>query len=148
PIAKGSGSVTSFSQADGFIAIGAQIESVANDTPVAVQRIGRARRLADLVIMGSHCVGLDMIIERLAGEGLLVKALNIGSTGGLAAAKRGECDVAPIHLMHPTSGEYNRPFLTADLELLPGYRRLQGMVFRRGDRRFERPSLETALAAA
>jgi putative molybdopterin biosynthesis protein len=147
PVAKGSGSVTSFSQADGFIAIGAQIESVANDTPVAVQRIGRARRLADLVIMGSHCVGLDLIIERLAAEGLLVKALNIGSTGGLAAAKRGECDVAPVHLMDPTTGEYNHPFLTADLELLPGYRRLQGIVFCHGDRRFEGRPLETAMTA-
>src|SRR5262249_3049732 len=65
PIAKGSGSVTSFSQADGFIAIGAHIECVTHNTPVAVQRIGRARRLADIVIMGSHCVGLDIIIERL-----------------------------------------------------------------------------------
>jgi putative molybdopterin biosynthesis protein len=148
PIAKGSGSVTSFSQADGFISIGAQIESVATDTPVAVQRIGRARQLADLLVMGSHCVGLDLIIERLATEGLLVKALNIGSTGGLAAAKRGECDVAPIHLMDPTTGTYNRPFLTADLDLLPGYRRLQGVVFRNGDRRFEGRSLNSAMAAA
>src|SRR5215468_10918023 len=148
PIAKGSGSVTSFSQADGFIAIGAQIESVASDTPVAVQRIGRARQLADLVVMGSHCVGLDLIIERLAAEGLLVKALNIGSMGGLAAAKRGECDVAPIHLMDPTTGVYNRPFLTADLDLLRGYRRLQGIVFRNGDCRFEGRSLEIAMAAA
>ena len=147
PVAKGSGSVTSFSQADGFIAIGTQIESVASDAPVAVQRIGRARRFADLVIMGSHCVGLDLIIEPLAAEGLLIKALNIGSTGGLAAAKRGECDVAPVHLMEPTTGEYNRPFLTADLELLAGYRRLQGIVFCKGDRRFEGQSLETAMTA-
>ena len=147
PVAKGSGSVTSFSQADGFIAIGTQIESVASDAPVAVQRIGRARRFADLVIMGSHCVGLDLIIEPLAAEGLLIKALNIGSTGGLAAAKRGECDVAPVHLMEPTTGEYNRPFLTADLELLAGYRRLQGIVFCKGDHRFEGQSLETAMTA-
>ena len=43
--------------------------------------------------------------------------------GGLAAAKRGECDVAGIHLMNAASGEYNRPFLTDTLELVPGYRR-------------------------
>src|SRR5215467_1889928 len=148
PIAKGSGSVTSFSQADGFIAVGARVESVAPDTPVSVQRIGRARRLADLVIMGSHCIGLDIIIERLTTDGLLVKALNIGSMGGLAAAKRGECDVAPIHLMDPETSEYNRPFLTEELELLTGYRRLQGIVFRVGDRRFEGRSLEEAVAVA
>jgi putative molybdopterin biosynthesis protein len=148
PIAKGSGSVTSFSQADGFIAIGAQVESLAADTPVSVQRIGHASRLADLVIMGSHCIGLDIIIERLAAEGLLVKALNIGSTGGLVAVKRSECDVAPIHLMDPETGDYNRPFLTAELGLLRGYRRLQGIVFCMGDRRFEGRSVEDAVAVA
>jgi putative molybdopterin biosynthesis protein len=148
PIAKGSGSVTSFSQADGFIAVGRHVESLAADTLVAVQFIGRSRRLADLVIMGSHCIGLDLIIERLQAEGVAVKAMNIGSTGGLAAAKRGECDVAPIHLMDAATGRYNRPFLTAGLELIPGYRRLQGFVFRRGDVRFEGLSARDAIRAA
>ena len=40
PTAKGSGAVTAFSQADGFITIGRQVESVAAGTPVEVQRIG------------------------------------------------------------------------------------------------------------
>ncbi len=35
------------------------------------------------------------------------------------------------------SGEYNRPFLTPALDLIPGYGRLQGIVFRKGDERFE-----------
>ncbi len=148
PIAKGSGSVTSFSQADGFIAIEPQVESVAAETPVSVQLIGRSQRLADLVIIGSHCVGLDRIIERLQAEGLTVKAMSVGSTGGLAAAKRGECDVAPIHLMDPATGEYNAPLLSADLTLIPGYRRLQGIVFRKADRRFEGRSAQDSVAAA
>jgi putative molybdopterin biosynthesis protein len=147
PIGKGSGSVTAFSQADGFIAIGQHVESVAAGTPVEVQLIGEAH-LADLVVIGSHCVGLDVLIDRLQTEGVLVKALNVGSTGGLAAAKRGECDIAPMHLLDPNSGEYNRPFLSPELELVPGYRRLQGIVFRKGDARFEGRSLDDALAAA
>jgi putative molybdopterin biosynthesis protein len=147
PNAKGSGAVTAFSQADGFIAIAAQIESVAAGTPVEVQLIGHAH-LADLVIIGSHCVGLDLIIDRLQAEGIAVKALNVGSMGGLAAAKRGECDIAAIHLMDPETGEYNRPFLTPALALVPGYRRLQGIVYRKGDPRFEGRSLEDAIAIA
>jgi putative molybdopterin biosynthesis protein len=148
PIGKGSGSVTSFSQADGFIAIDRHAESVAADTPVSVQLIGRSRRLADLVIVGSHCVGLDLIIERLEAQGLAVKAMAVGSMGGLTAAKRGECDVAPIHLMDPATGEYNASFLSAELELVPGYRRLQGIVFRKGDPRFEGRSPPDAMAGA
>ncbi|HEY1258793.1 MAG TPA: molybdopterin biosynthesis protein [Stellaceae bacterium] len=147
PTAKGSGAVTAFSQADGFITIGQHVESVAAETPVEVQLIGPAR-LADLLIIGSHCVGLDLLIDRLTAEGISVKALNVGSMGGLAAARRGECDIAPVHLMDPATGEYNRPFLTPGLALFMGYRRLQGIVYRAGDPRFEGKSLEAAIATA
>jgi putative molybdopterin biosynthesis protein len=147
PIAKGSGSVTSFSQADGFITIDQHAESVAAGSAVEVQLIGGAHRLADLVIIGSHCVGLDVIAGRLQEEGISVKILNVGSMGGLAAAKRGECDIAPVHLMEPETGAYNRPFLTPEIALVPGYRRLQGIVFRQGDNRFEGRSPAEAIAA-
>jgi putative molybdopterin biosynthesis protein len=147
PNAKGSGAVTAFSQADGFISIGQHVESVPAGTPVEVRLIGGAR-LADLVIIGSHCIGLDILIDRLQAENISVKSLNVGSTGGLAAAKRGECDVAAIHLMDPETSEYNRPFLTPALELVPGYRRLQGIVYRKGDHRFEGHSVKDVIATA
>jgi len=147
PAGKGSGAVTAFSQADGFITIEQHAESVAAGTPVEVQLIGEAH-LADLVVIGSHCVGLDVLISRLQAEGISVKALNVGSTGGLAAARRGECDIAPIHLLDPDSGEYNRPFLTPELELVGGYRRLQGILYRKGDARFEGRSLDEAITVA
>jgi putative molybdopterin biosynthesis protein len=68
--------------------------------------------------------------------------------GGLSAAKRGECDIAGIHLMDAATGEYNRPFLTPDLDLIPGYRRMQGLVFRKDDTRFENRAAPDAVAAA
>ncbi len=148
PIAKGSGAVTSFSQADGFIAIAPDIEAVAAEAPVEVQLIGRSHRLADLVIIGSHCVGLDAIVTRLDAEGISTRLLNVGSTGGLAAARRGECDIAPIHLFDPETERYNDPFLTPQLELVSGYRRLQGIVYRRGDPRFEGRTIAEALSSA
>jgi putative molybdopterin biosynthesis protein len=149
PIAKGSGAVTAFGQADGFVAVGQHVEALPEGTQVEVQLIGRDARPADLVVIGSHCVGIDLLLGRLQREGYRVKLLNVGSTGGLAAAKRGECDIAPMHLMDPETGEYNRPFLDPALDLLPGYRRLQGMVFRPDDRRFSgRDSAADAVAAA
>ena len=148
PTTKGSGAVTAFGQADGFFKVPAQTESVGAGTEVRVTLIGAGHELADLVAIGSHCIGLDMLIGRLGAEGFAVKALSVGSMGGLAAAKRGECDLAGIHLMDPATGEYNRPFLDETLELVPGYGRMQGIVFRRGDARFEGRTIEACVAAA
>lgn len=149
PTAKGSGAVTAFAHADGFFAVPALTEAVPAGTPVEVRLIGAAAEPADLAIIGSHCVGLDRLIGHLDAEGIIVKALNVGSSGGLAAARRGECDIAGIHLMDPGTGEYNRPFLTEGLTLAPGYGRLQGVLFRPDDPRFAScRSAEAALDAA
>jgi putative molybdopterin biosynthesis protein len=149
PTAKGSGAVTGFAQADGFFAVPALTETVAAGTTVDVRLIGAGLQAADLVIIGSHCVGLDMLVGRLEAEGIRVKALAVGSMGGLAAAKRGECDVAGIHLMDPETGEYNTPYITEALTLTSGYGRLQGIVFRPDDERFaSRAGAVEAVAAA
>jgi len=130
PMGKGSGSVTAFSRADGFVRIPRNTEIVDADTEVEVTLIGRELTPADLVVVGSHCVGLDVLAGALADEGFTVKVLAVGSQGGLAAARRGECDVAPVHLLDSGSGVYNRPFLDPTSKLLPGYTRLQGVVTR------------------
>ena len=136
PTAKGSGAVTGFAQADGFFAVPALQEAVPAGTQVEVRLIGAGSRRADLVVIGSQDVGLDMLVGRLEAEGIAVKSLAVGSQGGLAAAKRGECDLAGIHLMDPATSTYNLPFLTESLLLVPGYGRLQGVVFRPDDSRF------------
>jgi len=137
PMGKGSGSVTTFSRADGFVTIGRHDEIVDAGTVVDVRLLGHDLRVAELVVIGSHCVGLDYLLGRLQDQGFRTKFLAVGSTGGLEAARRGECDLAGMHLLDPATGQYNRPFLSADLELIPGYGRMQGVVFRRRDERFE-----------
>ncbi len=148
PLAKGSGAVTAFARADGFVAVEPQAEVVPEGTTLSVRLIGRAVEPADLIVIGSHCVGLDALLGELVAEGLSVKALNVGSMGGLAAARRGECDLAPIHLLDEKTGTYNRPLLPPGVELIEGYRRMQGIVFRPGDARFEGRTAEEAGRAA
>jgi putative molybdopterin biosynthesis protein len=135
PMGKGSGSVTAFSRADGFVRIPRNTEIVEADSEIAVTLVGRELAVADLVVIGSHCVGLDAIAAALAGDGFSVKVMAVGSQAGLAAARRGECDAAPIHLLDPASQTYNRPFLDESLRCLPGYTRLQGVVTRSDETR-------------
>ncbi len=148
PMGKGSGSVTAFSRADGFVTIPRQQEYLDAGTVVDVRLLGRGLRPADLVVIGSHCVGLDFLLGRLQERGIRAKFLAVGSTGGLAAARRGECDLAGIHLLDPQTSTYNKPFLTPDLVLLRGYGRLQGVLFRPGDPRFEGHTVPEAVAQA
>lgn len=148
PIGKGSGAVSSFSQADGFVTVEAGQEQVAAGTPVMVQLLSARHEAADFIAIGSHCVGLDVILGQMQRDGYSTKAMHVGSMGGIAAVRRGECDVAGIHLMDPASGEYNRPFVEPGMELVTGYGRLQGFVFREDDERFnDCESIDQAVAA-
>lgn len=148
PMGQGSGSVTTFSRADGFTTIGRHEEIVTAGTMIDVQLLGRELQLADLVVIGSHCIGFDYLLGELQRSGLRSKFIAVGSTGGLDAAKRGECDIAGVHLLDPQSNEYNRPFLNGALDLVRGYGRLQGIVFRPGDVRFEGRAVQDAIANA
>lgn len=148
PMGKGSGSVTTFSKADGFIVIPRQREYLEAGEAVEVHLLDATVRPADLVVIGSHCTGLDYLLSALHAVGISSKFLAVGSTGGLEAAKRGECDLAGMHLLDPATDEYNQPFLTDTLTLIQGYGRLQGVVFRPGDKRFAGRTIDEAVAVA
>ncbi|MBX3438182.1 MAG: molybdopterin biosynthesis protein [Planctomycetaceae bacterium] len=151
PMGKGSGSVTTFSQADGFITIDQHTEILHEGSAVHVTLLDESIAPADLSLVTSHCVGLDRVLSRVQQRGFTVKTMHVGSTGALAAAKRGECDVAGIHLLDPATGDYNRPYVEAaggNVKLVPGYGRMQCLVFREGDQRFHGKSALDALAAA
>ena len=148
PSAKGSGAVTSFSQADGFIEIDALASALDADTNARVTLIGQAAKAPDLVIMGSHDVALDVVVGVLGERGFSARTIAVGSQGGVNAALRGECDVAPVHLVDPDTGVYNKHLLAPGLSLVKGWKRMQGVLFRRGDKRFEGKTAQQAAETA
>jgi len=148
PTGKGSGAVTSFSQADGFLEIDALASALDAGTSAQVTLIGSAAHAPDLVITGSHDVALDVVVGALADRGFSARTLAIGSLGGVAAATRSECDIAPVHLIDPDSGQYNVHLATPGLRLVRGWERMQGILFRPGDKRFEGRRAQDALKGA
>ena len=148
PTGKGSGAVTSFSQTDGFLEIDALASALDAGTSAQVTLIGSATHAPDLVIMGSHDVALDVVVGALADRGFSARTLAIGSLGGVAAATRSECDIAPVHLIDPDSGQYNVHLVTPGLRLVRGWERMQGILFRPGDKRFEGRRAQDALKGA
>ncbi|MDO8534466.1 MAG: molybdopterin biosynthesis protein [Xanthobacteraceae bacterium] len=148
PIAKGSGAVTTFSEADGFLEVDALSAYLDAGSRAQVTLLGKAARIPDLVVTGSHCVALDAVLGKLAEAGLSARRIAVGSLGGVAAARRGECDLAPVHLLDPATGTYNEHLVEPGLLLVRGWHRMQGIVFRAGDQRFEGRKPAEALKAA
>ena len=148
PTAKGSGAVTSFSQADGFFEIDALAGALDAGTRARVTLIGDAAAMPDLVVMGSNDMALDVVVGKLAEQGLSVRTIAVGSQGGVTAATRGECDLAPVHLVDATTGAYNTHLLRPGLALVKGWQRMQGFVHRAGDTRFEGGSAADAVKNA
>ena len=148
PTGKGSGAITSFAQADGFLTIDALADHMPAGARTQVTLFTPHVRIPDLVVIGSHCTGLDAAVAPLARAGLSVRMIPVGSMGGVAVARRGECDFAPLHLLDEKSETWNAPYLGEGMRLVPGWRRMQGVVYRRGDARFEGRSAQDAIAAA
>jgi putative molybdopterin biosynthesis protein len=98
--------------------------------------------------MGSNDMALDIVVGKLAEQGLSVRTIAVGSLGGVTAASRGECDIAPVHLVDPATGAYNTHLLQPGLALVKGWQRMQGFVHRSGDARFEGRSAAEAIKAA
>lgn len=148
PIGKGSGSVTTFSQADGFITIPQHGEMLEASSSVEVTLLDEELQAPDLVVIGSHCVGLDYLIGQLRRQGITTTTMAVGSQGGIAAAKREECDIAGCHLLDPATNMYNQPFVPDNCVLIPGYARRQCLVYRPDDPRLKSlSSVEDAVAA-
>lgn len=146
PIGKGSGSVTTFSHADGFVRIKQYVELLEADTEVDVQLISQDTKAAELVIIGSHCMGLDLIISLLKLQGIQVRFMSTGSSAGLNAVKKGQCDITGMHLFDPVRQSYNQHCITTDLSLVRGYCRQQGLVFRQDDTRFTGTSAKNLIS--
>ncbi len=138
-ISKGSGSISAFCRADGFVAVPQQQERIEASEAVEVVPMGAATHPADLVIAGSHCTGLELIAEYLHAQGLRIQLVALGSQGGLRNAASELCDVAPIHLYDRQTCTYNRTFVPDNCRLIRGYQRMQGLLFRRDDPRFSAP---------
>jgi len=139
PIIASSGATSALAKADGYVVISEDDEYVDAGEEVMV-RLFPGERRPDLVIMGSHCPGLDILLQLLyRQDGMQAKTANIGSQGGFAAVSRGEADIAGAHLLDPKTMSYNAPYLAqyglGGGCILKGYRRLQGIMVPRGNPR-------------
>ncbi|MBW6470668.1 MAG: molybdopterin biosynthesis protein [Methanosarcinaceae archaeon] len=129
PADKGSGAITTLSDADGFIEIRPEVEFMDAGTSVNVTLFGDAVR-PDILFVGGTCPAID-VLEDLTG--LRIRTIGTGSSSGLTAIANGTADIAGVN-MPDASGEYNIPIIKrmglSDVVLIKGYKREQGLIVR------------------
>ena len=122
PLPRGAGTVTSITQADGIIRVGADLEGVRPDQRVEVELL---RPLAEIerniVVVGSHDLCLDVIADLLHQQqtGLSLSSSHVGSLAGIMAIKNGRCHLAGSHLLNPEDGSYNTSYIKKYLGEVP-----------------------------
>jgi putative molybdopterin biosynthesis protein len=141
PLPRGSGIITSLTQADGIIQIPTLSEGLNENEEVEVELLRPAEQILNTVVLvGSHDLSLD-ILANLLGRfypPIFLSSHAVGSLGGILAIKNGICHVAGSHLLDPETGEYNFPYIHTylngiDLKLINLVFREQGLIVQRGN---------------
>ena len=140
PLARGAGAAMSLVRADGFCVIPLHSEGVEAGDTVQVE-LYRPMEEVDhtAVAIGSHDLILDVIADLMPDQfpGQLLSSTHVGSMAGLMALRRGECHIAPTHLLDEETGEYNLPILRqmfgSGVTLVKGVGRTQGIMVKKGN---------------
>lgn len=136
PVPTGSEAISTLSRADGYVEMEELRELIEEGETVRVKLF--TDRIADISMIGSHCIGLELIMAEMRRRGFHIKSVFVGSSGGFKAIARGEADLAGVHAFDPETMEYNVPFMRKfSIEdkaiLIRGYKRIQGLIVARGN---------------
>lgn len=134
PLTGGAGVTMSLVKADGIVTIPRNTEGVEGGETVDVKLLKPISKIKDtLVSIGSHDLIMDVISDMTK-----LSSGHVGSMGGILAMKRGECHIAPIHLLDLETGEYNisyvkKYFPNEKMAIIKGVKRIQGFIVNKGN---------------
>jgi len=134
PLSSGAGVTMSLVKADGIAIIPQSLEGVDAGSPIDVRVLKPLSQIKEtLVSIGSHDIIMDILADMMR-----LTSGHVGSMGGILAMRRGECHIAPIHLLDMDTGEYNvsyvkKYFKGQKMALIKGVRRHQGFIVEKGN---------------
>lgn len=139
PLSRGAGAAMSLVRSDGFCIIPQNSEGVEANETVSVRLVRPKNELEKTIVsIGSHDMILDIIndISAIRGDGFQLSSSHTGSLAGLMSLKKGECHLAPVHLLSP-DGTYNaasvKKMIKEPAALIKGVTRIQGIMVPKGN---------------
>ncbi len=135
PLSRGAGITMSLVNADAIVEVPREYEGYPAGSEVPLYMLKPWEEISErLVSIGSHDLLMDIINEIMIRNGSSgLSSTHSGTMGGVMAVKRGECHIAPVHVLNPENGVYNTHLLKqylADNEvvIVKGIKRVQGLI--------------------
>ncbi|MGL4607351.1 MAG: molybdopterin biosynthesis protein [Eubacteriaceae bacterium] len=141
PLDRGAGVTMSLVNADGILKVPKNVEGYEAGEKVTLELLRPLEEIENTVVsIGSHDVLMDIIGDQMhKDKGMSsLSSAHVGSLGGIMAIKKGECHVAPVHLLDEATGIYNIAYLNRYLKdkevvLVRGVKRTQGLIIAKGN---------------
>lgn len=141
PLNRGAGVTMSLVRADGVLKIPKTVEGIEAGEKIEVELLKDYRSIENTIVsIGSHDIIMDIISNEmnLKSKGMSLSSAHVGSLGGIMASRRGECHIAPIHLLDNNTGVYNVAYVkkylgNKKMALIKGVKRIQGLMVREGN---------------
>lgn len=141
PLTRAAGVTMSLVKADGLLVVPPDQLGYEQGDVVDVELLKSVEEIDTAVVFnGSHDLTIDILSSFLRNEskGAKIISSHVGSMAGIMAIRKGEAQLAGIHLLDPDTKEYNRSYVQRflagqEVVLYPFLKRKQGWMLPKGN---------------
>jgi putative molybdopterin biosynthesis protein len=141
PLTRAAGVTMSYVRADGLLIVPANIIGYEQGDLAEVELLRPLEEIKNAIVFcGSHDLTIDLLSSQLkrARTDMKIVSSHVGSMAGIMAIRKGEAHVAGIHLLDPSTKEYNISYVNKllagqDVVLYPFLKRKQGWILPKGN---------------
>ncbi|TWD99534.1 molybdopterin molybdochelatase [Neobacillus bataviensis] len=141
PLTRAAGVTMSYVRADGLLIVPPHISGYEQGDTAEVELLRPLEEIKNAIVFnGSHDLTIDLLSSQLKRERTEMKIVSshVGSMAGIMAIRKGEAHVAGIHLLDPSTKQYNISYVNKfladqDVVLYPFLKRKQGWILPHGN---------------
>ncbi|WP_223595226.1 molybdopterin biosynthesis protein [Neobacillus bataviensis] len=141
PLTRAAGVTMSYVRADGLLIVPPNVIGYEQGDTAEVELLRPLGEIEKAIVFsGSHDMTIDLLsseLKRVRNDMKIVSS-HVGSMAGIMAIRKGEAHVAGIHLLDPSTKQYNISYVRKivaglDIVLYPFLKRKQGWILPKGN---------------
>ncbi|MFJ7725955.1 molybdopterin biosynthesis protein [Neobacillus sp. NPDC097160] len=141
PLTRAAGVTMSYVRADGLLIVPPSVIGYEQGDTAEVELLRPLEEIQNAIVFcGSHDLTIDLLSSELkrARTEMKIVSSHVGSMAGIMAIRKGEAHVAGIHLLDPSTKQYNVSYVRKilagqDVVLYPFLKRKQGWILPKGN---------------